>query len=252
MLSADFSRSAAFSAYKSVWSAADWVFPPSCAGCGKNGFCWCPECKSKISPMPSPVCKRCGLPVKYQSSCDRCINENPPYDFLRSYSEYTEPLRSAIIRMKEYPDYGLGLALSEYLQVLFSQLPWQVDLIVPVPINHQHSRQRGYNQTDLFAFPLALANNIPYSSKAVKRIRETRSQVGLSAAERATNVNGAFQADPALVYGKSILVVDDVATTGSSISACASALKVAGSLKVCGFTLSRPIFKDLIHIPADI
>jgi predicted amidophosphoribosyltransferase len=141
MISAGLSQSAAFSAYKNIWRVADWIFPPSCAGCGKGGFCWCPDCDSKIAPMSSPMCERCGLPVNHLGWCDRCLLENPPFDFLRSYSEYTEPLRSAIIRMKEYPDYGLGLALSAYLQTFFSKL-----IISPTPVKPSSGFVRRVNR----------------------------------------------------------------------------------------------------------
>ncbi len=252
MTSAGRSKRTAFSAYQQLWKATDWVFPPYCGGCGQGGSSWCLECQSKTSPIPEPVCNRCGLPITGSGECRKCRTNPPNFDSLRSFSEYTEPLRSAIIRMKTHPDYGLGLALSNHLITLYSRLVWEADLIVPVPISKDHSQQRGYNQTDLFAYPLALMLGFPYKSKAISRIRDTRSQVGLPATERALNVIGAFKADRSLVRGKRIIVVDDVATTGSSISACASALKDSGAVKVYGLTLARPILKDLHNLPADV
>jgi competence protein ComFC len=252
MSSAGLNVRTACSAYQVLWKVADWVFPPYCGGCGKSGSSWCPECQSKTSRIPEPVCKHCGLPTPGGKECDKCQKNPPSFDSLKAYSDYAEPLRSAIIRMKTHPDYGLGLALSNYLFDLYSRSDWEANLIIPVPISKEHSHTRGYNQTDLFAYPLALRLGIPFKSKAITRIRETRSQVGLSASERAQNVNGAFKAVPSLVQGKAILVVDDVATTGSSISACALALKDSGSGKVYGLTLARPILKDFHYLPTDV
>jgi ComF family protein len=135
---------------------------------------------------------------------------------------------------------------------LFSKLAWKVDLIVPLPISKGHLLQRGFNQTDLFAYPLSLSLGIPYQNKALKRIRETRSQVGLNAKERSENVSGAFKAETSHVMGKVVLVLDDVATTGSSISACANALKDAGAKRVYGLTLARPILKESQITPIDV
>lgn len=245
-------RRTASSAYQLIWKVADWVFPPYCAGCGKCGFSWCPDCAQKILPILEPVCTSCGLPITQKGICMKCQNSPPGFDSLRSCSEYAEPLRSAIIRLKVYPDYGLGLELSYHLIDLFSKLGWKVDLAIPLPISKDHFHQRGFNQTDLFAYPLSLNFAIPYQKNAVKRIRETRSQVGLSAKERSENVSGAFKAETSKVIGKAVLVIDDVATTGSSISACAIALKDAGATRVYGLTLARPILKESQITPIDV
>ena len=252
MVMAVSNRRTASSAYQLIWKVADWVFPPNCAGCGCSGFSWCPDCALKISPILEPVCTICGLPEPDKGICAKCRNSPPHFDSLRSCSDYAEPLRSAIIKLKDYPDYGLGLALSYHLIDLFSKLAWKVDLIVPLPISKGHLLQRGFNQTDLFAYPLSLSLGIPYQNKSVKRIRETRSQVGLNAKERSENVSGAFKAETSLVMGKVVLVLDDVATTGSSISACANALKDAGAKRVYGLTLARPILKESQITPIDV
>ncbi len=142
--------------------------------------------------------------------------------------------------------------MSYHLIDLFSKLAWKVDLIIPLPISKGHFHQRGFNQTGLFAYPLSLSLGIPYHNTAVSRIRENRSQVGLTAIERSENVSGAFKAETSLVMGKAVLVLDDVATTGSSISACANALKDAGATRVYGLTLARPILKESQTTPNDV
>ena len=252
MLSADLYKRSAFSWYQFLWRSADWVFPPTCGGCGRNGFVWCPDCDRLVLPIEGPVCQQCGIPTLQGRYCKNCIAEPPSFTALRSYTEYKEPMRSAIIKMKHYPDYGLGLSLSTLMSSLFHSLSWKIDLVTSLPLSEKRFRERGFNQSDLIAFPLSLSIGARFKTGIVRRVRETRRQVGLSAIERKSNVSGAFTADPKLVNNKNILVLDDVATTGSSLSSCAAALKEAGAGDIFGFTLARPILKNTLPIPEDV
>lgn len=152
------------------------------------------------------------------------------------------PLRLAIHSLKYQRNIGLAEALSIHLVDLLNNLRWSVDLIVPVPLAAQRQLERGYNQASLLALPLALAYRQSYSSRALHRIRETRTQVGLTSEERHSNVRDAFIADSKYVKSKSVLVIDDVATTGATQEACARALLIAGASTVYGLTLARAGF----------
>jgi ComF family protein len=136
---------------------------------------------------------------------------------------------------------GLGDALAAQLTGYVVSLGWPLDVIVPVPLGGKRLRERGYNQTALIARPLALALGLDYRPVALRRTRETSSQVGLSALERRENVRDAFWADAKLVRGKTILVLDDVATTGSTLSSCAEALFSAGAKDVFALTVARAL-----------
>jgi ComF family protein len=116
-----------------------------------------------------------------------------------------------------------------------------VDLVVPVPLGKERIKERGYNQVGLVAMPLALINHWQYKPRALVRTRETRTQVGLSIVERRENVCGAFRGDPALILGSKILLIDDVATTGATLSSCAAALMDAGAKSVYALTLARAL-----------
>lgn len=162
---------------------------------------------------------------------------------LRSYGEYGGSLRNAILRLKFRRDIGLAEALSKHLISLYNELNMDIDLIVPVPLNKTRQRKRGYNQAGLLALPLAYAICKPYKSQAIERIRDTHSQVRLGASERKKNVQDAFHAHSRWIDGKKVLVVDDVTTTGSTMSACAKALSQAGASAVYGLTLARAVLQ---------
>jgi len=128
------------------------------------------------------------------------------------------------------------------------KLNWPIDIVVPIPLSDKRRKERGYNQVALVAMPLADSLKWLYKPQALKRVRETRSQVGLSLEERRVNVTNAYQADAGLVRDKSVLLMDDVATTGATLSAAASALSVAGAKKVYALTLARALPHHSLHM----
>jgi ComF family protein len=123
-------------------------------------------------------------------------------------------------------------------QVLQSQ-PWKIDLVCPVPLGVARQADRGFNQAALLARPIALSSGLTYSPHAVERKKETLSQVGLNFERRHNNVSDAFQAKPAVARGRTVLIVDDVATSGATLEACALALLEAGARQVYALTLAR-------------
>lgn len=151
------------------------------------------------------------------------------------------PIRHALHKLKYRRNVTLGDALAGHLNGYVRQLGWPIDLVIPVPLGRQRMKERGYNQIGLVALPMAVMSNWSYSSRALVRARETRSQVGLTAAERKTNVSGAFSADSRCVSGRTILLMDDVATTGATLSAAASALLDGGARAVYGLTIARAL-----------
>ncbi|MFH1184276.1 MAG: ComF family protein [Chloroflexota bacterium] len=148
-------------------------------------------------------------------------------------------MRPALHRLKYRHDLGLGEALVPQLAAYVNDLRWQADMLVPVPLGSSRLKQRGYNQAGLISWPLSLALGIAHAPRAVCRTRETRSQVGLTRAERHDNVRDAFQSCPSLVKDRSLLLLDDVATTGATLSSCAEALYAAGARDVLALTVAR-------------
>ncbi|MCS7071575.1 MAG: ComF family protein [Anaerolinea sp.] len=132
----------------------------------------------------------------------------------------------------------LGIVLGQRVYAVFKQLSWSIDLILPVPLHASRLRERGYNQSQRIAETVAAMSGIPISTSSLIRTRATRSQVGLSGHARRQNLLNAFAAVSADVCQRRLLLIDDVFTTGSTLSACATALYNAGAASVYGLTVS--------------
>ncbi len=143
--------------------------------------------------------------------------------------------------MKYRRNRALGESLARQMAAYFRSLEWEVDVIIPVPLGKKRMQERGYNQVALVAEPLAYAVGVKYSPRSLWKERETRSQVGLNVSERQKNVHNAYQADSDSVKRKSIVLTDDVATTGATISACVGALISAGAREVYALTIARAL-----------
>lgn len=239
-------NSRAYRFHQFFWRAIDWVYPPRCAGCSTPGIRFCATCHDSVRVIDQGrVCPVCGTPQNSQSICPECTTLAPGFTALRSWGLYEGALRKAIHQLKYRSDLGISEELAKPISILLRDNNWQVDLITPVPLSRKRLRTRGYNQSAMVAHWVSLANCIPYEPKAMIRIKDTISQVGLSGDERRHNVLAAFQATQANVAGKTVLVIDDVTTTGATMHACASALLNAGADHVYGLTLARAGHIDL-------
>lgn len=225
--------------YRWLWGSLDLLFPPTCGGCGRSGYHWCDQCQNQAKIIRPPICDMCGQPRQISGVCDHCSSSKPKFTALRSWSLYDGPVREAIGNLKYRRNIGLGLTLSQPLSELFNRLKWKVDIVVPVPLGVARLKERGYNQAGLIAKPLALRIGVPCETQGLKRVRETRSQVGLSFDQRRDNVKNAFQAKQDIVLEQSILVVDDVATSSATLNACAAALISAGADDIYCLTYAR-------------
>lgn len=231
--------SVAYQLYVSVWGGLDWLYPPQCGGCGVQGTRWCQQCASSLIMIRNPVCSICGQEQEQDQVCIRCQINPPAWDQLRSLARYGGALRQAILGLKYHRNLALGEVLAKSLIQQVASLEWQVDLVVPVPMDLARMHERGYNQVSLLAYPLSLALRLPYRSKALKKVRRTPRQVTLKAEQRRASLEAAFEADSHQVEGKSVLLIDDVVTTGATLEACSRALRAAGVAKIYALTLAR-------------
>lgn len=160
---------------------------------------------------------------------------------MRSWAVFDSPVQNALHTLKYRRNIGLGESLAVGMAEFFRSLRWPVDIFIPVPLGKNRLKERGYNQVALVARPLAYEVGLQYSPRALWKARETRSQVGLTISQRRENVQNAYRADPMVVKGKSIILMDDVATTGSTILACTDALLSAGARVVYAITIARAL-----------
>ncbi len=229
-----------YTAYRSIWSTLDLLFPPVCGGCGKIGSRWCVICQSNVKILKGTLCEICGLPLDKAGVCDSCCADRPHFCALRAWAVFDNPVRNALHKLKYRRDMSMGDALAAQMVAFVLELNWPIDVIVPVPLGKHRLKQRGYNQVAMIAKPLALALNVIYAPSELARRKETRSQVELTRQERKENVKGAFQAG-AGVKGKNVLVLDDVSTTGSTLSSSAEALYSSGAKNVYALTVARAL-----------
>jgi ComF family protein len=160
---------------------------------------------------------------------------------MRSWAVFDSPIQDALHTLKYQRNIGLGEALAAQIADYLRSLRWEIDMLIPVPLGKKRRQERGYNQVALVAEPLAYEVGRAYSSRALWKARETRSQVGLNISQRKENVSNAYQANPEIVKRKSILLMDDVATTGSTVSSSTKALLEAGARDVYVLTIARAL-----------
>jgi ComF family protein len=216
----------------------DTVFPPRCAGCGGVGDHFCAACRAAVEPVPSPWCTSCGATSR-APRCPDCAADPLPLAAVRSAGLLRGPLRRAVHRLKYGARRTAATALADLLvrPVLELGVLLADAVVVPVPLHPDRRRERGFNQAEALAAPLATALGRTLRP-AVLRVRATPTQVGLSRAARRTNVRGAFAAAESL-GGRTVLLVDDVTTTGSTLGSAAAACLDAGAAAVYGVTLAR-------------
>jgi ComF family protein len=229
----------------------DLVYPRACGGCdgeldGPGHLCW--SCQAAISKIGPPLCAICGDAaagrIDDEFICHVCADDRPGYDIARSACRYDGPLRDMIQAFKYnhalwYRD-ELAELLRACVDVHYDMA--RIDAVASVPLFHARRRERGYNQAAVLASALARKIRKPLMRSALTRTRPTPTQTHLTARDRLPNVKGAFEPRrPERLNGKTILLVDDVMTTGATLSECARALKNAGAKAVYAVTLARGV-----------
>lgn len=223
----------------------DLLYPPQCAGCQRSGYVLCPTCLAHIRPLTS-TCQRCSAPLSPDGMCASCQSAPLKLSGLRAVSAYQEPLRSFIHALKYDGNTRLAQPLGGLLvQAYRAAGNIRADGLVPVPLHSERYRQRGYNHAALLAQVCAAQTGMPLFEKMLVRHRATLAQVGLKPRERQQNVLGAFSCAPEFLggqlRGRTLLLIDDVSTTSSTLEACAAPLFAAGAASVYGLVLARPV-----------
>ncbi|KAB1443106.1 ComF family protein [Pseudodesulfovibrio senegalensis] len=215
-----------------------------CAVCGtqhaRNRLC--PECAEHLRPRTGGFCPRCGLIFGENNDpvhlCAACRTTPPPWDALGFHGPHEGLLRELVLAFK----FRQGLHLSALLRHMITQAQVRMDtpapqLVIPVPLHKKRLVWRGYNQSLELARPVARTAQATLDRNALRRTRHTEPQTRLKPDQRRTNIRGAFAADGS-VQGKNVLLVDDVLTTGATLTECARTLRKAGAVRIDVLVLS--------------
>jgi ComF family protein len=223
-------------------AALDLLFPKWCVGCGKEGEFICRSCRELLVPFRPPLCPRCGKPQPSSTLCLACLNWQAAIDGIRSPFRFEGIIREAILQLKYRNLRALSETLAKLLSDFLTANPIPGEVLVPVPIHDKRLRERGYNQSSLLARELSKLSGLPVVDNSLTRQRHALPQTQTkTVAERRNNVAGAFTCREQQLKGRQVLLVDDVATSGATLDACAMALKAAGAISVWGLALAREI-----------
>lgn len=229
-------------------------FPAGCRICermlpGASRIPICNVCLSSFVPVPGIACEVCGRPLPGLQQnpgqhllCPACRDKTYAFDCARSFAVYEGELLQAILLLKFEQIEPLGAWFAERLaEVVRNEGDLlAADVVVPVPLHREREKERGYNQADLIAKPLARGLQLPYKAVLLMRTRPRPDKRILSLEERWESVRGAFATRPgSQVDSQRVLLVDDVMTTGATLDACARALRDAGAKSVIGLTVAR-------------
>ena len=221
--------------------AAELAFPSRCISCGRLGTDWCRSCRTEVQIVGDAICVRCGGPMLERGICHLC-HERPPDALrgMRGVAFYGGALAFAIHGLKYRGARRLARPLAQYLITYLDAHPLHFDALVPVPLHPERLQFRGYNQSALLAQEITRARGIPLREDLIIRTRHTRPQVHLTRHERETNMIDAFApARGRVLQGETVLLIDDVCTTGATLRACAKALRQVGAGDIWALTVAR-------------
>lgn len=234
-------------------SFLDLCFPRRCAACQKSWLTfnqgqWCDECIATLPWIQAPLCPLCGRPFLKSPTapdhlCGECLLGMFPFASARSAVLHSGVIRDRIHQLKFGGQLHWVPPLADLMvKTLLRQQRFHIDIIVPVPLHTRRLRQRGFNQSALIAASLGTRLDIPVQFNVLVRKMWTEPQTRLNRQERLRNVRDAFFVPkPMAAAGLSIMLIDDVFTTGTTLSECTKTLKAAGAAQVHALTISRAL-----------
>ena len=238
--------------------ALDLALPPLCPSCREplgDGIGLCAACWSKLSFIEPPYCARLGIPFLYDPGPGLLSMEaiaNPPaYDRARAAVRYDDIARALVVSYKYSDRMDLAPLMGRWMARAGAELLADADALIPVPLHWRRLWARRFNQSAALAAVIGNESDVPVLHRTLKRVRATPQQVGLSKAERADNVQGAFRVPPeekVNVAGRRLVLIDDVLTSGATVDTCARALLRAGAIHVDALVFARVVSPARIPI----
>lgn len=237
-------------------AALDVALPPLCPVCREPvvGHALCAACWAKLHFIAPPYCERLGIPFAYDPGqallSMQAIAELPAYSRARATVRYDGAARPLVHAFKYGDRSDLAPLLGGWMAVAGRELLAQADGIVPVPLHWRRLWARRFNQSATLAQVIGRESGVPVIHDALRRVKPTVQQVGLTRAQRAENIQGAFRVSAegrAGIAGRRLVLVDDVLTTGATVDGCTRALLRAGAANVDVLTFARVV--DAIHSP---
>jgi ComF family protein len=234
----------------------DFALPPLCASCHEpvRAVGLCAACWSRLSFIAPPYCERLGIPFAYDPGPGvlsmQAIADPPAYQRARAAVRYDDVARGAVHALKYGDRLDIAPMLGRWMERAGRELLAEADALVPVPLHWRRLWARRFNQSAALAAAISAVSGVPVSHTALKRVKATAQQVGLSRSERADNVQGAFRVPPehkGEVAGRRLILVDDVLTSGATTDACARALLRGGAANVDVLVFARVV--DSVRTP---
>jgi ComF family protein len=245
----------ALAAAHDAWAHAarlvlDIALPTLCVSCREpvDGEGVCAGCWAKLSFIAPPFCPRLGIPFVYDPGPELLSMEaiaNPPaYQRARAAVRYDDVARTLVHSLKYQDRTDLAPAMGRWMARAGKEMLGEADVLVPVPLHWRRGWSRRYNQSGALARVISRQTGVKVAGEALRRVRATEQQIGLSRAQRASNVQGAFNVAPdrmADIQGRRVILIDDVLTTGATVDACARALLRAKAAQVDVLTFARVV-----------
>jgi ComF family protein len=230
--------------------ALDIALPTLCVACREpvHGEGVCAECWAKLSFIAPPFCPRLGIPFVYDPGPGllsmEAISDPPAYQRARAAVRYDDVARTLVHALKYQDRTDLAPAMGRWMARAGHELLEEADVLVPVPLHWRRAWGRRYNQSGALARVIERQSGVKVTSEALRRVRPTQQQIGLSRSQRASNVQGAFKVAAeraADIQGRHVVLIDDVLTSGATADACARALLRARAAQVDVLVFARVV-----------
>jgi ComF family protein len=237
-------------------AAADFVVPPVCLGCQRalgSHNCLCAGCWRQVAFIRAPLCDRLGTPMPFDTGgiivSAGAIADPPDYDRARAVARFDGLMRDLVHGIKYADRHDARRLFGTWMAAAGADILADADLIMPVPLHRWRLLKRRFNQSAIIAAEVAAVSGVPLDLGLLQRIKATPQQVGMTREQRRLNMSGAFKVAVERwneIEDKRIVLIDDVITTGATLSACARALKRAGAAQVDVLALGLVVAGEVV------